>query len=80
MHQGLPEQLPREKSLWRLLPLVPGALGRQRKGERVGPRGAGAQGRGLGAQQSSNSAYSRAAWSPEAQWLEEPQRCLVWKP
>lgn len=30
LHQWLPEWLPREKSPWQLLPLVPGALGKER--------------------------------------------------
>lgn len=31
LHQWLPEWLPREKSPWQLLPLVPGALGKERR-------------------------------------------------
>lgn len=36
MHQWLPERLPREKSLWWLLPLVPGALGKEGEEENKG--------------------------------------------
>lgn len=31
LHQWLPEWLPQEKSPWQLLPLVPGALGKERR-------------------------------------------------
>lgn len=56
LHQWLPERLPREKLLWRLLPLVPGSLGKVgEEGSEGRSQRSRCSGRGLGALQNGNS-------------------------
>lgn len=56
LHQWLPERLPREKLLWRLLPLVPGSLGKEgEEGSEGQSQRSRCSGRGLGALQNGNS-------------------------
>lgn len=58
LHQWLPEWLPREKSPWWLLPLVPSSLGKEGESLSQGSWCPGQEGWGLG------PTYSRPPWRP----------------
>lgn len=62
MHQWLPERLPREKSRWQLLPLVPGSLGKRRNEGRSQRSQCSEQRAGSSAERLI-LAYSGPAWS-----------------
>lgn len=62
LHQWLPERLPREKSRWQLLPLVPGSLGKRRNEGRSQRSQCSEQRAGSSAERLI-LAYSGPAWS-----------------